>query len=363
ETVFPFATFLGVSFMTIVKGKNSELTAIRAAGLSLLVTALPVWLLCLFLCGAEMYLLEVVKPMATRYTEQVRLELEQHKQAKKRLDAKVKSEFERRLREQYGEETATIPRNERKALEREVRERFSQAELKHADRNQSRQKTNGLFYCNAQNHTEWQFADFHTDAPCHGVVVWTTDEDGRLLSRRLAHQAFYDESARIWHFQGGETVQFEYHAPDALPHPATQVRHAENEITAMPYTETPQEIDLLHHQPDELNLGGLLQMLRLAEYLPETRQRFVRTMVAYRLFYPLSTLVAGLLGFALTITQGRKSAITGFVVAAVLLMVYYSVAQQAVVLGRSGTLPALLAGALPTLLALAGSLFLAWKRQ
>ena len=184
-----------------------------------------------------------------------------------------------------------------------------------------------------------------------------------MLSRRIAYQAQYDPASHGWLFQGGETVQFEYVESDDLPHPASIVKHTDDEISPMPYSETPQEIDLLHHQPDELNLSGLIRTLRFAERLPDARQRFVRTVVTYRLFYPLSTLIAGLLGFALTIAQGRKSAITGFVVAAVLLMVYYSVAQQAVVMGRSGILSPFVAGALPTLLALSGTLFLAWKRQ
>lgn len=361
ETIFPFATFLGVSYMTIVKGKNSELTAIRAAGLSLLVTALPVWLLCLFLCGTEMYLTEVVKPAANHYTEQVRLELEQHKQMRKRLDSIVKEEIERRMRQQQGENT--LPRNERKMLEREIRKRVTQAELAQMEKTPRRQTKDALSYFNAQNHTEWQFADFHLDTPSNGVVVWTTDESGRLLSRRIAYQAFFDHDTSSWVFQGGEAVQFEYQDYDAIPHPVSQTKYANDETTVMPYHDTPQEIELLHHQPGELNLAGLLKMLRLSKRLPDARKRLVRTMVAYRIFYPLSTLIAGLLGFALTLTHGRKSAITGFVIAAVLLMVYYSMAQQAVVLGRSGTLPALVAGAFPTILALAGAIWLAWKRQ
>ena len=365
ETIFPFATFLGVSFMTIVKGKNSELTAIRAAGLSLFITALPVWLLCLALCGAEMYLTEVVRPAANQYTKLVRDELEANKQLRKQLDAKVKAELERKLRERQGDAPSEqeISRTERKTLETSIREALEQSERNSGKGLQSSSTYRSLTYYNALNRTEWFFADFHTDAPSQGVVVWKFDEKGRMLSRDTAFQAEYNEASQNWRLFGGEATQFDYPDEAELPHPTETVRHTETEETFLPYSDTPQEIELLHHQPDELNLIGLLAMLRFAERLPLARQHFVRTMVAYRFFYPLSTLIAGLLGFALTLTQGRKSAITGFVVAAILLMVYYSVAQQAVVLGRSGTLPAFIAGAIPTLLALVGSFMLAWKRQ
>ena len=359
ETIFPFAAFLGVSFMTIVKGKNSELTAIRAAGLSLFVTALPVWMLCLALCAAEMYLTEVVRPAANRYAEQVRNELEHHKQLRKQLDAKVKSELERQLREN----DAKPDGDQRKELERTAREKLAQAGQAVGDALRERPSRNSLSYYNAQSRTEWFFADFRLDAPSQGVVVWKFDEKGRMLSRDSGFQAEYDAAARCWRLQGGDGILFDYPDGRELPRPGAVTRSPDATETILDYPDTPQEIELLHHQPDELNLGGLLRMLHFAERLPLPRQRFVRTMVAYRFFYPLSTLVAGLLGFALTLTQGRKSAVTGFVLAAVLLMLYYSVAQQAVVLGRSGALPAAAAGALPTLLALGGSLMLAWKRQ
>ena len=366
ETIFPFAAFLGVSFMTIVKGKNSELTAIRAAGLSLFVTALPVWLLCLVLCGAEMYLTEVVRPAANRYAEQVRNDLESHKQARKQLDAKVKEEVERQLRARQVNASAAQEDDAqatRKTLEHTVREALEQAEKNAGTSPKASSTLHSLTYYNAQSRTEWFFADFRLDAPSQGVVIWRFDENGRMLSRDTAFQAEYDLSARNWRITGGEGTQFDYPDGVELPQQTEVIRRDVSEATVLPYSDTPKEIELLHHQPDALNLVGLLATLRFTERLPLARRHFVKTMVVYRFFYPLSTLIAGLLGFALTLTQGRKSAIPGFVLAAVLLMVYYSVAQQAVVLGRSGILPAFIAGALPTILALAGTLFLAWKRQ
>ena len=41
--VIPFASLLAASFMTMMLGKNSELTAMRAAGMSLFTCCLPVW--------------------------------------------------------------------------------------------------------------------------------------------------------------------------------------------------------------------------------------------------------------------------------------------------------------------------------
>ncbi|MBP5300000.1 MAG: LptF/LptG family permease, partial [Victivallales bacterium] len=290
ETIFPFAAFLGVSFMTIVKGKNSELTAIRAAGLSLTVTAMPVWLLCLALCGMEMYLTEVAKPAANRFAEKVRTELEVHKQTRKRLDNKVKEELERQIRQRDGE--TDLPRSERKALERRIRQEIAQNWQETPSENG--RKFVSLSYFNAKNHTEWRFADFHLDAPSKGLVLWQFDAEGRLLSRRTAYRAEYDKAAQGWLLYGGEETAFEYREGDALPHPTDlrrTIHAADGQPTTLPIADSPDEMELLQHQPDTLNLTALLKMRRHADRLPPTRQRFVKTLVAYRICFPLATLV------------------------------------------------------------------------
>ena len=50
--VIPFACLLAASFMTMVMGKNSELTALRAAGLSLFTCCIPVWIAAALSCIA-----------------------------------------------------------------------------------------------------------------------------------------------------------------------------------------------------------------------------------------------------------------------------------------------------------------------
>jgi lipopolysaccharide export LptBFGC system permease protein LptF len=65
----------------------------------------------------------------------------------------------------------------------------------------------------------------------------------------------------------------------------------------------------------------------------------------------------------MTITQGRRSAAGGFVAAVGIFMVYYVMAQLFLVLGKNGTLPPILAGTLPTLLALTAAIIIVKKRQ
>ena len=49
--VIPFASLLAASFMTMMLGKNSELTAMRAAGMSLFSCCIPVWVIAALSCA------------------------------------------------------------------------------------------------------------------------------------------------------------------------------------------------------------------------------------------------------------------------------------------------------------------------
>ena len=48
--VIPISVLLAASFMTVMMGRNNELCAMRAAGMSLLTCALPVWIVALVAC-------------------------------------------------------------------------------------------------------------------------------------------------------------------------------------------------------------------------------------------------------------------------------------------------------------------------
>ena len=107
-------------------------------------------------------------------------------------------------------------------------------------------------------------------------------------------------------------------------------------------------------------MKDLLRMNRRKILLDASDNSQIRTLLAYRCLSPLATLIAVLLGFALTIPQGRTSAIRGFVCAVGLFVAYTLLSQFFLVLGKIWW-P--LAGGLPTIAALALGLYLAYKRQ
>lgn len=80
--VIPISVLLAASFMTVMMGRNNELCAMRAAGMSLLTCALPVWLLAAVACVCAICIGEFWGPAGLQNAARIRREW---------LDSKKKS--------------------------------------------------------------------------------------------------------------------------------------------------------------------------------------------------------------------------------------------------------------------------------
>ena len=72
--VIPISVLLAASFMTVMMGRNNELCAMRAAGMSLFTCALPVWLLALAACVCAVCIGEFWGPAGLQNAARIRRE-------------------------------------------------------------------------------------------------------------------------------------------------------------------------------------------------------------------------------------------------------------------------------------------------
>ena len=323
-TVIPVSALLASSLMTIVLGKNQELTAIRSAGLSLLTVATPVWLLSLALCGVMLFLNEAVIPRSTRFVEMIRTDYLDNPARKK---------------------TAGKAEAAPKAARREG---------------------NSLAYYNPRTQQEWFFADFRSEGPCQGVHVTLQDEKGRPTLVLNAATGEYLPQERRWRFLRTTLTQYDYAQSD-LPLAALPVSYPEYPLPDSPqarlFRESPRDIQIQATPLEQTPIRDLLRKTRKRIFLSTNELQLSKTLLAHRLATPLATLIAVLLGFVLTLPQGRTSPVRGFVTAVGLFVSYTLCAHLFLVLGKSGHLWWPIAGAFPTAAALSGALYLAWKRQ
>lgn len=70
-SVMPISVLLGASFMTLMMGRHNELTAMRAAGLSLSTCALPVWIGAIIACAAVFAINESWGPACAKKALQI----------------------------------------------------------------------------------------------------------------------------------------------------------------------------------------------------------------------------------------------------------------------------------------------------
>ncbi len=302
-TILPFSSLLAICFMTMVLGKNNELTAIRSAGISLLSVATPILVIALMLCGVSLLLSEVISPAAIRYTAY-------------------------------------------------VQERY-------LDDKKSSGNAESLSYYNARYERDWFFSEFSREKPCRGIIVRTLGENGRTAELINAAEGSYDTQQRAWIFRNGTRQPFSY-LEDGTPIPGEKSRF---ETFTAEFHEKPRDIFLQSQSCEELPIIGLWRVNTRSDAVSPRTARLVKAMLAWRFTSPFSALIATLLGFSLTLTTGRKTAIRGFILAVALFMAYHLLAQFALLLGKNGVVEPFIAGSLPTILALVGAFVLAYRRQ
>lgn len=303
NTILPFSALLAVSWTMVILGKNNELTAIRAAGASLLSAASFLLLTSLLLGAAIFAITEYAIPRADRYVTRIQQDYLEHGTKK----AKRKAQ---------------------------------------------------LVFRSADRRREWFFAEFHPNGTGHGVSVRLLDENGRTEAILSAETAHYAPEEHRWHFQNGSETRMSYEANGT----ATQER-PQPFPARICFQDNPRDMAIQSRNCEELSMAELLRLRRRPKGLPAKTLRLADVLLAYRATAPFAPLIATLLAFAMTIAIGRKTVVKGFVLAVALFMLYYVAAQFVLVLGKNGHLPPLLAGSLPTLLALALAFTLAKQKQ
>jgi len=285
--VLPMSILLSASFMINILGRHHEITALRASGLSLPRSCLPVWLAALAFSGLSLWLSESIAPECAARAEEL-------------LD---------RL---------TTPAHY-----------FDQGRAK-------------LAFRNGRDNRDWFFESFNREGQQRGVLLKQFRPDRKILWELRAARAQYREGH--WVFFEGALTRFD--AEGALPEgPEEQFAVRE----APDLDESPGQILNSLRPAEELAIREMLRILRLTDDLPQSTADVLFTTLWYRLSFPFACLVAALLGVSLSATHESSNALRGFAMAVGIMVLYYIVGQLFVLLGKNGVVPPVCAGCLPTI--------------
>lgn len=284
--IIPISMLLSTSFMVVMLCKNNELTAIRAAGLSLAKTAIPIWIVAIVMCCAVFGINEI--------------------------SATLSNDSINRIQEQY---------------------------LEHNKTEESRRLT----YSNAVSGRDWFFADFSpAESAYRGVKLTIYDNlDGtkRKVRDITAQEATYENG--VWLFRDGQDSRYAY--TDGRMNPPVVEKFSDLAIEAL--QETPSLMKKHSREIGSMNISGLLDVIVSGFDYGPAKMKEANVMFWYRLTYPLASLVGALFGFALSIAVGRSGVLKGFASAVGLLILYFMTGQILRVWGINGNLPAIIAGA------------------
>ncbi|MFA6929717.1 MAG: LptF/LptG family permease [Lentisphaeria bacterium] len=298
--VVPVSVLLATSFMTVTLGKNNELHAMRSAGLSLAVCALPVWLTAFLLSLTVWGISEKVGP----------------------------------------------------ACQNTIR-KIQQDWLENQNENQQAQ----LLFNFPDEKRAWFFNTFHAEGKSRGIVVRQSNPDGSTAWVLSCQEAEYQQQK--WLFRQGEIYHFTL---DAEQKP--QRRLAEKFLfREESFPENPQQILDQSKPVETLNITDIRTILNSGLLNSVKTRKRLQSMLWHRLTFPLASLVGALFGFAFSLSSGRSGYMKGFASAVGILVLFFILGQVFLVLGKNAWVPPFLAGAFFPLLFFAAGLTLVYQRQ
>ena len=283
--IVPISILLSTSFMMVMLGRNSELTAIRSAGLSLARCGTWIWVVAA-LCGIAVFCIgESSAPLCSQVLDRVR--------------------------------TNWLDKSARQSSARRVE------------------------YTNMTEGRDWFFADFHTEGASRGVKVSIYEEiDGvRRVARTISAETAECMGDGVWVFRKADISVMGGESGRTAP----KVAH-EQEVREH-FSETPEKILSHSKRPEEMNILELLAVIRDGHDLGSKTIKEARIRLWYRITFPLACLVGALFGFALSIPAGRAGVLKGFASSVGLLVLFYLVGEFLRVWGMNGSLPPIVAGA------------------
>lgn len=299
--ILPMSLLLSCGYLVSNMLRHHELTAVRAAGVSLVHACLPVWVFGVLFSVLSLWLVEVVVPASMTRADVL------------------------------------------------LRDMTSAGKGKSAH-------TNRLAYRNSTANRDWFFESFDLRGEQHGVWIKQFRPDHGIEWEMHADAATYRNGTWVL-THGTRTV---YDEDGQLPKDAGVVFETYEQEGQ---NESPNEILNSLRPAEDLSVRDMLTILGRESRLPASTRDVFETTIWFRLTFPFSCVVAVLLGISLSIGPHGGSRLRGFAAAIGILVAYYVCAQLFVLFGKNGMLPPMVAGSAPTLLAAGWGLWELYRKR
>ncbi len=284
--VLPIATLLGCMWTMAMFGKNLEITAMRASGVSLFRCGWSILFMGLLVACVNIYFNEYFVPVGNARAEMVK---------------------------------------ERMVKKRKVVQSH-------------------LLYRSVDRRRNWFFGEFSEGNVQRNVLVKFMRPDGTLQEDwQVGHAEYFP--GRGWLFR--DITCTGYSADGVLPKESRSIEMRHFSRKEMP--ETVDDINNAIKDEEELPSLVLWKMAHRAGELPDNVRDRYMTVFYYRLAFPWACFLAVFLGIPLATKNERSGSLLAIIMAVVIIIVYIVMAQVFLLLGKQGVLPPAIAGLAPTI--------------
>ncbi|MBQ7393802.1 MAG: LptF/LptG family permease [Lentisphaeria bacterium] len=283
--VMPIAMLLGCMWTMAAFGKNLEVTAMRASGVSL------------FRCGGPILLVGFAVTLLNIYFNE-----------------------------------ALVPYTEREALV-----------LRESTANRSFEQ-NMLTYRSPDNQRNWFFRSFVNGKKNSGVMLKKYREHNALEWDLAAQRAEY-KPGEGWLFHN---VIYTPYSRDGLMQKKS-IRHKTFFLPVDQVPESDNDIVNAIKDEEELPTWVIWSLVQRNPDMADRMQNIYMTVFYYRLAFPWACFLAVFLGIPLATKNERSGNLLALIMAVVIIVIYIVIAQVFMVLGKQGLLPAPIAGLMPTI--------------
>ena len=179
-----------------------------------------------------------------------------------------------------------------------------------------------------------------------------------LIDRKLdltVKNASFDPERSEWLFEKGSFVSYDRNKETRFAassgivffHPDIHFENVLMDARAIP--ESPRDILNSVKEKDELSTWEIAEILQRNPNMPEKLQAIYKSIFLYRIAFPWASLLAVFLGIPLAVKNERTGSMLAIISAIGLIVVYISCAQCCLMLGKNGVLHPFFAGLAPTI--------------
>ena len=171
----------------------------------------------------------------------------------------------------------------------------------------------------------------------------------------FARKTDFDSKRRKWIFLDGHFVSYDRKDEhDTSASRGTSAVHPEEKYARAVFTsrqipERPDDIANAVREKDDLSTAVILDLVRRNPNMPERVRKIYMTLFYYRISFPWACLIAVFLGIPLATKNERTGSLLAVISAVVIIVAYIVVAQVFLIFGKAGLCPPFIAGTLPTL--------------